>query len=88
PLERVVVSLFNMTEQNRLARLIAENKEQLARAQQSAALGQMSASIAHEIEQPLTAIQTSLDAATRWLRRDPIAVGEVNASIQTGLHAT
>lgn len=88
PLERVVVSLFNMTEQNRLARLIAENKEQLARAQQSAALGQMSASIAHEIEQPLTAIQTSLDAATRWLRRDPIAVGEVNASIQTVLHAT
>lgn len=88
PLDRVAVSLFDVTEQNRLARLVAENREQLAHAQQSAALGQMSATIAHEIEQPLTAIHTSLDAATRWLRRDPIDVAEVTASIQTGLQGT
>ena len=87
-LDRVAVSLFDVTEQNRLARLVAENREQLAHAQQSSALGQMSATIAHEIEQPLTAIHTSLDAATRWLRRDPIDVDEVTASIQTGLQGT
>lgn len=88
PLDRVAVSVLNVTEQNRLAKLIAENRDQLARAEQSAALGQMAASIAHEIEQPLTAIQTSLGAAERWLRREMIDIAEVAAAIGTANRAT
>ena len=43
----------------------------LAHAARVTTLGELAASLAHEINQPLTAIATSGDACLRWLGRDP-----------------
>ena len=42
----------------------------------------MSAAIAHEFRQPLSAIATSADAAVRWLGRTPPNVGEAHDSLK------
>ena len=42
----------------------------------------MSAAMAHEFRQPLSAIVTSADAAVRWLGRTPPAVGEAHDSLK------
>jgi C4-dicarboxylate-specific signal transduction histidine kinase len=44
---------------------------QLARASRMALLGEMTASIAHEINQPLAAVVTNGGACTRWLAMQP-----------------
>jgi hypothetical protein len=46
-------------------------QDKLSRAAQAASLSEMSASIAHEINQPLAAIVTSGYACLRWLSADP-----------------
>nr|WP_255568627.1 ATP-binding protein [Neoroseomonas alba] len=54
---------------------------ELAHAARAATLGELSASIAHEVNQPLMAVVTSGEAGLRWLRRDPPDLGEVDQSI-------
>jgi PAS domain S-box-containing protein len=46
------------------------------------ALGQMAASIAHEINQPLTAIVTSGQACLRWLNRETPQVDAATAAVR------
>ncbi len=46
-------------------------QESLARASQAASLAELSASIAHEVNQPLSAVMSSSDACRRWLMTDP-----------------
>lgn len=48
-----------------------EARSQLARLARVNALGEMTASIAHEVNQPLTAVITSGNAGLRWLAADP-----------------
>lgn len=45
--------------------------DQLARASQVASLAELSASIAHEVNQPLAAIVANSQACQQWLKRDP-----------------
>ncbi|WGD29800.1 PAS domain S-box protein [Ancylobacter sp. WKF20] len=47
-----------------------------------ATLGQLTASIAHEVNQPLAAIVTNGEACLRWLRRPEPDVGEALASVE------
>jgi PAS domain S-box-containing protein len=54
-----------MQEELRLAR------ESLARASQAASLAELSAAIAHEVNQPLAAIVTNSNACQRWLSASP-----------------
>lgn len=46
-------------------------RERLARATQAASLSALSASIAHEVNQPLAAVVTNAQACQRWLAADP-----------------
>lgn len=46
-------------------------QERLARASQAASLAELSASIAHEVNQPLAAIVANSHACHRWLSADP-----------------
>jgi len=50
---------------------LRRSAEKLAQATQAANLSQLSASIAHEINQPLAAIAADSDACLRWLSVDP-----------------
>jgi len=46
-------------------------QDRLVRASQLASLAELSASIAHEVNQPLTAVVTNTQAFQRWLQADP-----------------
>ncbi|NOV20300.1 PAS domain S-box protein [Ensifer adhaerens] len=47
------------------------SQERLARATQAASLAELSASVAHEVNQPLAAIVANSNACHRWLSADP-----------------
>jgi signal transduction histidine kinase len=46
-------------------------------------MGQLTASIAHEVNQPITAAVTNADAALVWLRRDPPDLEEVRQALES-----
>jgi C4-dicarboxylate-specific signal transduction histidine kinase len=60
---------------------------ELAHANRVATTGQLSASIAHEVNQPLTAVVTNAGASLRWLDHDPPDVAEVRAGLERILQA-
>lgn len=56
--------------------------ESLARASQAASLAELSASIAHEVNQPLAAIVANSSACYRWLSADPVNVGRAKMTTE------
>nr|WP_246795993.1 PAS domain-containing sensor histidine kinase [Burkholderia perseverans] len=58
------------------------SRSELAHATRLSMLGEMAASIAHEVTQPLAAIVTTGEAGLRWLNREPPELDEVRASIE------
>jgi PAS domain S-box-containing protein len=54
---------------------------ELAHANRVATMGHLSASIAHEINQPITAAVTYADSALRWLRAQPPNLEEVGKAL-------
>jgi C4-dicarboxylate-specific signal transduction histidine kinase len=55
---------------------------ELARVSRLTTMGAMTASIAHEINQPLAAISTNANAGLRWLARTPPDIDEVRAALE------
>src|SRR5690606_30551245 len=73
-----VAFILDLTERKRAeaAQLRAEealrrSSEKLARTVQAASLAELSASIAHEVNQPLAAVVANAYACQRWLMADP-----------------
>jgi C4-dicarboxylate-specific signal transduction histidine kinase len=61
----------------------------LERASRLKAMGELVASIVHEVGQPLAAVDTSASAALRWLNRNPPEIGETREMLtHIGLSAT
>lgn len=56
-------------------------EQDLARANRAVAAGVLTASIAHEINQPLAAAATNANAALNWLRREPPCLKEAKNSV-------
>ena len=67
------------TDRVRLEADVARHRDALAHATRVAALGELQASMAHELNQPLTAILSNAQAATRFLDQDPLDVDELRA---------
>src|SRR5262245_31684699 len=63
-------------------RNLADAQAQLAHATRVATLGEMSASIAHEVSQPLAAIAANAAASQRWLMRADPDVGEALSAVR------
>jgi signal transduction histidine kinase len=61
----------------RSEREVATERASLAHMSRVAMLGELSGSLAHELNQPLTAILSNAQAAQRILRRDPTGTAEV-----------
>jgi C4-dicarboxylate-specific signal transduction histidine kinase len=59
-----------------------EVQTELAHANRVATLGQLTASIAHEVNQPIAATVTNADAALRWLAHDPPNLEEVRRALE------
>lgn len=69
--DRVVVGVVDITQRERTQEALLAAQAELARAARAATLGALSASIAHELNQPLGAIVLNAQACLRWLRREP-----------------
>ena len=60
-----------------------EAQTNLAHVTRVTALGEMAASIAHEVNQPLAAVVTNAAACLRWLDRDPANLKEARATLRS-----
>src|SRR5271163_1533220 len=58
-----------------------EMQSELARANRVATMGQLTASIAHEVNQPLTATRNNLNAALNFLDRTPPDLAKVRDAL-------
>jgi PAS domain S-box-containing protein len=71
----------DIEDQKRAEHALQTAHAQLTHVTRVTTLGEMSASIAHEVNQPLTAIATNAEASLRWLSRDVPDIEEARASI-------
>jgi PAS domain S-box-containing protein len=69
PWSRVLVMALDVTERNEARARIEHASAELEHAARVSTLGQLAASIAHEVNQPLSAIITYGKSAKRWLAR-------------------
>ncbi|MFK0386813.1 PAS domain-containing sensor histidine kinase [Agrobacterium sp. NPDC090273] len=68
---RVVVSMVDITQREMALKALAEAQAELTKASKAATVGAMSASLSHELNQPLGAIIVNAQTLLRWLDRDP-----------------
>ena len=68
---RVIVNIVDITQREQTEELLIAARAEMARASRAAAVGALSASIAHELNQPLAAMLINAQTALRWIRRDP-----------------
>jgi PAS domain S-box-containing protein len=76
-----VGALMDVTERRVAQEALDRSTAELAHVTRVTMLGELAASIAHEVTQPLAAIVTCGDAALRWLNRPQADLKEVGQSI-------
>jgi signal transduction histidine kinase/integral membrane sensor domain MASE1 len=74
-----VVSHTDVTERKRAEMEAERNRQELAHFTRVSTMGELTASLAHELSQPLSGILTNAQAAQRFLDTDTPDVGEVRA---------
>jgi C4-dicarboxylate-specific signal transduction histidine kinase len=80
--EELVGAIMDVSETRRAQEALHATEVALAHAARVATLGEMSASIAHEVNQPLAGIVTNGAAGLRWLDRTQPDLDEVRAAIE------
>jgi C4-dicarboxylate-specific signal transduction histidine kinase len=80
--EELVGALMDVTAARQAQDALQTAQTELAHVTRVTALGEMSASIAHEVNQPLTAIVTNAEASLRWLSRQVPDLGEALAALR------
>lgn len=76
-----VGTVTDITERRAAEDALRISQAELARVTRITTVGQLTASIAHEINQPLMSIVSNGGASLRWLDRDPPELGEVRAGL-------
>jgi C4-dicarboxylate-specific signal transduction histidine kinase len=80
--DELVGAIMDVSETRTAQEALRATEVALAHAARVATLGEMSASIAHEVNQPLAGIVTNGEAGLRWLDRKQPELGEVRAAIE------
>src|SRR3546814_4861327 len=73
----MLASITDLSEKNRLGGELSIQRDELAHLSRVALLSELSSSLAHELNQPLTAILANAQAAVRFLDHVPPNLGEV-----------
>lgn len=68
--QQVLVMALDVTERNQTNARLAQAQAQLTHVSRITTLGQLAASIAHEVNQPLSALITYAKSGKRWLARE------------------
>jgi C4-dicarboxylate-specific signal transduction histidine kinase len=76
-----LVGLIDITERVRAREMLQRIQADFAHTARVSMLGELTASIAHEVNQPLAAIITNGDACLRWLNRDVPQLDEVHDTV-------
>jgi PAS domain S-box-containing protein len=71
----------HITERRLAEEALRAMQAELAHVNRVTTMGQLTASIAHEVNQPIAATVTNAEAALRWLRAQPPNLGEVRDSL-------
>lgn len=79
---RIAVIVEDLSAQKAAEDTLAKTQADLARVSRLTTMGELVASIAHEVNQPLAAIVTNSHAAMRWLEREQPDYQEVVAALQ------
>ena len=75
-------TMIDITESKHAQENLLATQSELARVSQLTLIGQMTASIAHEIKQPITSIVMGASAGLRWLAKEPPNLKEVQACLE------
>lgn len=78
---RLAVIVEDVSSRKQAETSLANTQAELARVSRFTAMGELAASIAHEVNQPLSAIATNSQAALRWLAREKPDLDEVVAAL-------
>lgn len=76
---KLLIGVIDISERVQAQTMLAQVQAEFAHAARVSMLGELTASIAHEVNQPLAAISTNASAGLRWLDRAEPDVGEVRA---------
>jgi PAS domain S-box-containing protein len=76
-----VAFVLDLTERKRAEESLHKMQIELAHANRVATMGQLTASIAHEVNQPITAAVLNAEAGLRWLGAQPPNLEEVRGSL-------
>ncbi len=79
---RIAVIVEDLSAQKMAEDALAQTQADLARVSRLTTMGELVASIAHEVNQPLAAIAANSHAALRWLQREEPNYQEVAAALQ------
>ncbi|MFM0726909.1 PAS domain-containing protein [Paraburkholderia strydomiana] len=74
---------LDIDEPKRAEDRLRQTQAELARATQIATVAELSASIAHELNQPLTSVIANAQACKRWLAASPPNLTEARASVES-----
>jgi C4-dicarboxylate-specific signal transduction histidine kinase len=74
--------LKQMDEQRRTEATLQATQSELARAARITTIGELTASIAHEVNQPLAAVVANADACVAWLSREHPDLAEARAAAE------
>jgi len=77
-----VAFVLDLTERKRASEALRTFQMELARANRLATMGQLTASISHEVNQPIGATRNNAHAALRFLAEDPPDLEEVREAIE------
>lgn len=75
--QHVLIMALDVTERNKAQARLAQSQAELTHMARVTTLGQLAASIAHEVNQPLSAIITYAKSGRRWLAREAPGASEV-----------
>jgi C4-dicarboxylate-specific signal transduction histidine kinase len=79
--------MLDITERTRAQSALQDARAEIARVGRISRMGAMTASIAHEIAQPLTAMASNANAGLRWLTQAPPNFEEVRAVLENIVRA-
>jgi len=79
--EMFIGTMIDITQNKRAEEKLRATQTELARVTSLTAAGQMAASIAHEINQPLASIALGCSASLRWLAKTPPNLDEVKTAL-------
>jgi C4-dicarboxylate-specific signal transduction histidine kinase len=80
--EEIVGALMDITATRKAQEALHTAQSELAHVTRLTTLGEMSASIAHEVNQPLASVVTNGDACLRWLGHDVPQLDEARSAVE------